>query len=191
MSLPRPSLRARLVGAALLAAAACRSTPAPSVAAVSLSAEASKATYLLGEPIQVSLRLRNDADSPTALSSMSHGTVTVVSLSRDGRDVASRETTSKFDQDLGVLLRESRLDVAPGQAVTVQWRSFDDPMLQGQCLGTVQYRPDANPTTIHLIGLPGQYELTVKYEFPQAAARAGEVVRNPAAPVTVRFAVSP
>jgi hypothetical protein len=191
-------LRICVAGVLVLAAAGCKSssstltgtvTPTGTIAT---QATASKPTYAITEPVVANLVITNGTGAAVGLSPMTDGTLSVIALTRNGVAVPSREVRVKFDEDLLTLLRGSIQSVAPGESLSFTWTSSADTVLQGQSLKTVKYRPGgASTVVIYSVSLPGQYELVVRYALPAEAARPGEVVQNPADPVTVRFTVSP
>jgi hypothetical protein len=185
-------LRLCVAGVLVLAAAGCKSSSSTATGTVALDATTSNPTYASAEPVVASIVVTNGTGASVGFSPNVSGTLSIVSLTKDGVAVATRETVSKNDEDLSAILRQSLRSVDTGQSLTVTWASEYDAVLQGQCLRTVEYNSSAgNRAVYYLVGLPGQYVLKAQYALPAAAARSGETVQNPAGPVTVTFAVSP
>jgi hypothetical protein len=160
------------MGVALLPAAGCKSsssTPPGTVAVqasappgtVALQGSASKPTYTSAEHVVANLVITNGTDAGVGLSPNVSGTLTVVSLTRDGVAVATRETVSNNDESLALR--------------TVEYNP----------------NGGANRAVYYFVGRPGQYVLKVRYALPADAARPGEAIQNPGDPTTINFAVSP
>ena len=159
---------------------------------VTIAATSSKPVYAQGEPIKVVLYLKNATGADVFLSDVTAGTLIVDSLTRDGVAVQRRDSIVKYDEDLGSQLSQGAKKVRPGDSLSITWQSEEDLPQKGETLDTVVYEPrKPNAATHYLVSLPGQYELTLRYQFPRGADTSGTVFAGQLGPTTVSFTVSP
>lgn len=159
---------------------------------VVLGIVSSQPAYAAGATVRLRLTLENAGAEAIALSPIVDGTIRVVSLRRDGVDVATRETLIDFEDDLASILEFGLKTVAPGERADFDWISFNDRLLHGQTLQTVAFLPeDDHKATLYDIGAAGRYELVAVYSYPGPKGPTGNTFSGTTNEATVRFIITP
>lgn len=88
---------------------------------VTLSVRSVQDDYDTGEDVRLVLSLANTGTAETSVSDMLMGNIRIVSLRRDGEDVATRTTPIRFIVPLSARLKESLVVLRPGENVEIPW----------------------------------------------------------------------
>ncbi|PWR07377.1 hypothetical protein DKT68_19305 [Micromonospora acroterricola] len=141
-----------------------RTAPSPTAAApVGLTVAASQPAYRVGEQINLRLKLVNNRDAGCRLSRVPDGTVTVLSLTRDGEPVAPTVGGAAYYRDFTAYLVENLVPVPPRGSVELTLGS--DPQSPiGAALTTSA--PDGRggaTVTWWPVDQPGAYRLGLGY----------------------------
>ncbi len=132
---------------------------------ITLAASTDKASYAVGEKVNLTLNLANSGKAATCISRKPQGTVQFLSVMRDGAPVASRSTRSYYITALPELIKFELAEVAAGGRMDIALASAEDPGLGAAALSTTVVDGSAGKTTFYDIGTPGAYEIDVAYQY--------------------------
>ncbi|MDX1535807.1 MAG: methane monooxygenase/ammonia monooxygenase subunit B [Candidatus Spechtbacterales bacterium] len=133
---------------------------------VIVEASSHKDSYSVGENIKIDITLTNLGDDSVCLSQNAQGNIKFLSFTRDGEVVEQRTVHSEFLEALSELVKADLEEVAPGDNMTIDIKSSNDPGLGSETLHTSQVDGIAATTTFYSIEEPGNYEVIVAYEYP-------------------------
>ncbi|MBY8872023.1 hypothetical protein K7640_09235 [Micromonospora sp. PLK6-60] len=200
MGTPRsgPVARTALAGCLALvlttSAAGCRrsgNAPAPSNAggSIGLTVGASQPAYRVGERVSLRIRLVNNRDAECRLSRVPEGTVTVLSLTRDGTPVAPTIGGATYYRDFTAYLIENLVPVPPRGSVELALGS-DPQSPVGAALTTSA--PDGRggaTVTWWPVDQPGAYRVALAYLRPPLRDVPADGCAATTGPGTVAFEV--
>ncbi len=151
-------------------------TPVPRLS-VKLTAAPALSTFPIGQPVTINIQLTNTGAVAVALSDLTDGNLRIVSFTRNGIAVPTRQTAIDYDDDLANVLGQSLKSVAPGASLATTWTSaLDDGLngLQGQALSAVTYATSGQYTAqLYGLGSSGTYSLTFYYQYPAPSGVPG------------------
>ena len=158
---------------------------------VDMSASADKEIYAPNEDVIITVNLNNSGDAPTCLSDRAQGNIKLLSVTRDGESVATREAPSHFIEALYSLVRADLKEVGPGEAMDIELVSTQDPGLGARALYAIRIDGTAGMSTFYAIEQPGEYEVQVAYEYEgESSTECENIYMGPTNTSTVTFSVS-
>lgn len=157
----------------LLRATFCATWLTLSATSVAIGAEpqlgilvsADKPQYNVGEPIYITIVLRNISTTPVIVSGADRGNVQL-KIKRDGASVPKRKVQADFMDTLSSYQVSKETTLAPGSMISFPLTSFAVP---GKTI-FVEDRPKGVDTTgskrtEYDVNMPGVYVLTLKYRY--------------------------
>lgn len=154
-----------VVAALVLAAAAYFIFIKGDGGSISLTASTDKASYTVGEKVNLAVNLTNTGNSATCISRRPQGTVQFISITRDGAPVASRSARSYYITALPALVQFELAEIDTGESMDITLASADDPGLAANALSSTEVDGTAGKTTYYDISKPGAYEIEVAYQY--------------------------
>lgn len=154
-----------VVAALVLAAAAYFIFMKGDGGSISLTASTDKASYAVGEKVNLTVSLTNAGTGATCISRRPQGTVQFLSALRDGAPVASRSARSYYITALPELMKFELAEVAAGKSMDITLISAEDPGLAANALSSTEVDGTAGKTTYYDISKPGAYEIEVAYQY--------------------------
>lgn len=159
---------------------------------MSLSTVIDKSSYRAGETISVTLELNNNGNSPICLSETPLGTISFVTLTRDGSPVPTRQAPSSFITSLTEMVKSKLVAVASNSSIKILLTSSYDPGLDSEILYTTAMDGTSGITTFYDIGKPGDYALEMAYHYQAGATeKCIPVYEKIMTTETIYFTVTP
>ncbi|KPJ85662.1 hypothetical protein AMJ57_02185 [Parcubacteria bacterium SG8_24] len=173
----------------VVVAAVIMSRPGEPEPNISLTAAAAQASFAPDESVVINLRLMNDGGE-TCVSDMASGAVQLVSVRKDGEDVATRTAPSYFITSFPKMLESSLVPLAQGGSLDITLASSYDEGLSTQTLRATVAEGTRGMTTFYDVGAPGTYELELMYAYPGPASPECDHVYDGSNTATVSFEIT-
>ena len=133
----------------------------------------SKPTYAAGEQIVITVKLTNKSSVPCKMIQLTEGTVTIGSMTVNGKPVVPEMTTRTYINGMTEWLLSNLVVVTPGGSVSVPWVSQTWSSKVHDTLQTFTLaRFDMADMAVWPVKQPGVYKLTVNYAVPLLDERA-------------------
>lgn len=175
-----------------LAAAIFAFSDSQSSANIELTASVDKETYTVEEPIDLTIHLENTGDAEACVSDMTAGSVQIMSLTKDGTSVETRTAPSYFLAALPMLLEANLVPVPSGERTELTLSTFIDEGLGTRAFQTTVPDDSRGLSTLYAVGEPGEYTLTVAYEYNGSATeKCPSVLQGRTNTTEVTFTVTP
>jgi hypothetical protein len=165
--------------------------PTPSRTGLSMTATAYADEYAAGEPIRLGVSITNQGSRACQLIAIPDGTLTVVSMTRDGVAVTPAVTSSEYINGFSDFLRKGFRELPPGQSITLSATSWQAGAAGGvQALDTSQMDTSDEAARIFWpVDAPGRYVLGIRYSLPPVDGAPAGLCEVPDAPAQLEFTV--
>ena len=175
---------------AAVSSAAIAIRPVP-LNAVKLSATPSAPSYLVGEPVAISISLHNQSAGALGLSNLVDGNIVISSFKRDSGPVSSVASATSYADGFAPTLGATLRSVGSGSTLSMAWTSDPNTSLGGEGLRATSYTGVAEGKSLFFsLVTPGTYTLTFHYQYPgPTAGFPGTVFTAKTNSVTVTFTV--
>jgi len=161
-------------------------------AKATLDASFDQASYAAGDEITLTLRLTNAGGGAICVSSMPQGSVTFLSLTRDGEPVATRTTPAYFLAPFDEMLKSGLVPLGAGETAEIALVSEIDEGLVGRALRTTDADAGRGLAMFYDVATPGEYELAVAYEYQgPPSEECGNIFTGATNSATAIFTVTP
>lgn len=139
--------------------------PADGTADVALTVSPSKTAYSPGDPVVLSVQVTNKRTGPCRLDKIPAGSLTILSLLRDGVAVAPRITTANFIDGFATFIQGNLVSVAPNASLTQTLASEPDPTNDDEAALQVSTMDVFNQAAVAYwpVDQPGHYSISVGY----------------------------
>jgi hypothetical protein len=188
------SLALMLAGCSVLIAPEPTSTVAGPAGAsdVALTATPSKAAYAQGEPVVLSIQVTNKRGSACRLDKLPAGSLTILSLLRDGVAVVPRLTSTTFIDGFSSFIQGNLVSIAPDASLTQTLTSEPDPTGADGAALAVSTMDLFNQASVAYwsVDQPGHYTISVGYALAAPPGDGSAACLASGDPASTTFAVS-
>jgi hypothetical protein len=184
--------------AAGLAALVAGCTPTPPggapgpAAAAGLRLQPSKASYRLGEAVEIAVIVGNTGSTPCKVGGVTPGSITVRSLTRDGTPEIPGITVAEYVDGFASFLSANVTSIAAGRSVTLDWRSDATADGKNPALSTYTLETgDEAAVARWPVDRPGRFQLSAAYLWPPFPGSPSGLCPISAEPVSASFEITP
>ena len=151
----------------------------------------SKQQYRSGEEVVISVSLRNSATKACRLSGVPEGSVSVLSLTRDGASVQPATTNGTYIDGVAGFLTSNLVLVEPGAAISMSLRSERWLATRDRLALATSAPTESDEASVALwpVDQPGRYVLTATYLVPTLAGAATDRCLTSGTAVSTSFTV--
>lgn len=160
--------------------------PVSPVSSIDLTVLSTQPQFSVGEPVRLTLALKNNSADTVALQTTVPGCFRILSVTRDGQAVSGRTTPIFYVVPLLAQFSDGFVSVKRGAGLQVAYASQRDYALPSapESLYSVDYNSAAPEITYYSLSQPGDYVVTFQYQYPgpdaplvsRAASLAGRVL---------------
>lgn len=166
--------------------------PGPVGTGVFLEVTPAEAQFAAGQAVVLRVRLTNTEPSECRVTKVTAGTLSIVSLARDGEVVTPGLGEGTYIDGTASFLRQNLQPLGAGRSITMDLVSAPEPAMDGRSvLETSAAGPlDSAALTYWPVSVPGRYTLLARYTPPPLQDPPGRLCHASGDPAKVEFTVA-